>query len=552
MHTITTRMSGQPERIVNSESVFYPDVWLKKETFDDGKVYACRIDGHTMPLHTPLIGSATVELLGLEDPSAYRIFEASLYFLFAESARNLLGADIPIVFENSLFGGVYITIRTARLPRHLDEKITREMKRLIDKDLPFGTRTITRDELLEYCRENHLDRPLRMIESAPDLRTAKLCTLGKTTEISYHDMVPSTGYLKNFEVRRYKNGMLLRYPRQSVPMEIPPFEEKKNLYLAFAENRKWMKTVNIKEAADLNRAVRTGEIKDLILLSEALQERRISEIASEIRKGKKRFVLIAGPSSSGKTTFAKRLSIQLRVLGLKTLYLGTDDYFLDRFETPEDENGKKDYESLRALDLPLFNTQMNDLLSGKEVDLPEFDFHEGKKVFGRRIVTLDPGQLIVVEGIHGLNPLLTEGIAEEEKYRIYISPLTQLNIDAHNRLFTNDARMLRRMVRDYQFRNYSAEMTIASWPSVKAGEEKNIFPFTDYADTFFNSHLLYELSILKKYAGMLLEKINPDSSAYPEAQRLLNFLAFFAPLEDDSLVPNNSIVREFIGGSVFL
>ena len=266
----------------------------------------------------------------------------------------------------------------------------------------------------------------------------------------------------------------------------------------------------------------------------------------------KRIILIAGPSSSGKTSFAKRLCIQLRVIGLKPLYLGTDDYFIDRKDLPVGPDGKKDLESLHAVDINLFTSQMNDLLAGKKVDLPTFEFVQGIKEYGKRITSIEAGQPIVIEGIHALNPALTEDIPEDVKFRIYISPLTQLNLDEHHRVPTTDARMLRRLVRDYRTRGRSAAETIDDWPSVRAGEEVNIFPYNSQADVFFNSQAIYELAVLKKYAEPLLKGIKVSQPEYSEAQRMLEFLSFFVPLKDESCIANNSIVREFIGGSVLV
>ena len=310
--------------------------------------------------------------------------------------------------------------------------------------------------------------------------------------------------------------------------------------------------MEINYVSDLNRRIDEGKIKELIQISEALHESKIVEIAEMITKQKKRIILIAGPSSSGKTTFAQRLCIQLRVHGLKPLYLGTDDYFLEREQTPLDEYGEKDYENLSAVDIDLFNDNMNDLLAGKEVDLPIFNFLTGHKELGKRKTRIKGSQPIVIEGIHALNEALTPKIAEEEKFKIYISPLIQLNIDNHNRIITTDHRMLRRMVRDFKYRGYSAQNTINTWPKVRAGEDKNIFPFSNQADVVFNSVHLYEISVLKKYAKPLLEEITRDEPEYADAHRLLNFLRFFRTVDDDSAIANNSIIREFIGGSVFV
>lgn len=515
-------------------------------------ILACRMNHETRPLHTRIEEPCKLELLDMRDSGAHRIYIASLSFIYVKAIQQLFGKQVPVIFENSLSRGIYTTIRTSGIDRNTAKQIEMVMQEIVDADYPFIELAVNREEMISYFEENHLHADLRLVKSAPDIQTSKLYTLDGETEICFHDMVPSTGYIKQFEVRRYKNGMLLRFPRSLDPSFIPEYVEQKELYKAFAENVRWEKIAGVAHAADLNETIHKGGARGLILLSEALHEKRIAEIASEIEKSGKRFILIAGPSSSGKTTFAKRLCIQLRVLGLKPLYLGTDDYFKERHETPIGEDGEKDFESLEALDLKLFNDQMNALLQGEKVDLPSFDFHQGTKVFGKRITSIDSSQPIVMEGIHGLNPGLTNAIPEEEKYKIYISPLTQLNIDPHNRISTTDARLLRRIVRDNQFRSYPASETIKNWKKVRAGEEVNIFPYNDEADVFFNSHLLYELAILKKYALPLLEEIPQEEPAYSEARRLLAFLDFFVLLEEDEYIPNNSIMREFIGGGILV
>ena len=515
-------------------------------------VLVARIDNEVKSLKDTISSECNLELLDIRTDLAFRIYLASLSFMYVEAVRNLFGEDTQVVFENSLTHSVYTTIRTSGINSETPRLIEKEMRKLAQANLPFIEEVMSRDELMDYLRENNLKQDLRLLESAKDIKEAKMYTLNGHKELCFHDLLPSTGYLKWFKVRRYKNGMLLRYPQPTSPTKVPAFEDQKKLYLAFAENTRWGKLMGIENATLLNETITNGNAKDLILLSEALQEKKIAEIASTIAKDKKRLVLIAGPTSSGKTTFAKRLTIQLRVNGVKPLYLGTDDYFKERHETPIGEDGEKDYESLRALDLDLFHQNMNDLIDGKKVDLPRFDFIEGTKVYGERITTIDHSQPIVMEGIHALNPELSKTIDDDKIYKIYISPLTQLNIDDHNRISITSARMLRRIVRDYKFRGNDAEKTILSWKKIREGEEVYIFPYNDEADIFFNSHLLYELAILKKYAKPQLEMITKDSPAYGQAQVLLNLLKFFVTIEDEDLVPNNSIMREFIGGSIII
>jgi uridine kinase len=511
------------------------------------------VNNYVSRLNVMLVKDCTLDLLDLRDPSANMTYQISLTLLYLRAVHEVLGPEVKVTIANSLSKGLFTVIHAGGVTDETADAISLAMRRMADADLPFNGRTVCRREMLEIA--SHLEdggRRKEMFENAPDLESAQLYELAGEQEFFYHDMVPSTRYLKWFEVRRYKNGMLLRFPHPSRPDEMQPYEEQKLLYEAFSEATRWERLMGVEETCSLNELVLNDRFQDMVLLSEALHEKRIAEIAGQIHDSGKRIILIAGPSSSGKTTFARRLCIQLRVAGLRPLYLGTDDFFVDREDTPLNENGERDYESLNALDIDLFTKDMNELLRGKKVDLPEYDFLLGSKIYGRRITSIENSQPIVIEGIHGLNPMLTAGIPDSEKFRIYISPLTQLNIDGHSRIPTTDARMLRRIVRDHKFRGYSAEETIHSWPNVRSGEDRNIFVFADQADVFFNSNCIYELAVLKRYAEPLLKRIRPEQPEYPEARRMLEFLALFAAVQDDSIIPNNSIMREFIGGSVLV
>lgn len=425
------------------------------------------------------------------------------------------------------------------------------MRRLVEQDLPIRKETMPWEAALEFLKKQGGMEKFRLLEKHPEVKNPTFYCLEEYKNFFYGSMVPSTGYIKYFELRKYRRGVILRFPYPSNPNEIPAYVDEKKLCAAFGEAKTWHKLMGVSYLADLNEKVRDGEYKELVLLSEALHEKKVAAIADRIAKEKKRIILIAGPSSSGKTTFARRLCVQLKVNGLSPLYLGTDDYFVDRENTPLDADGEPNYEDLEAIDIALFNSNMNDLLRGREVDLPVFDFIEGKKQFGKKITSIRPHQPILIEGIHALNGKLTEYIPQEEKFKIYISPFTQLNMDSHNRVPTTDARMLRRMVRDYLYRGHTAQKTIAQWPKVRKGEDKNIFPFNGEADVLFNSALTYELALLKKHAQPLLEGIERSEAEYSDAQRLLRFLNFFEVIEDETIIPNNSIIREFIGGSIF-
>lgn len=516
-------------------------------------VIAAKVDNHIEDLDFVLEEPCKVELLDIRTQAANLIYQYSLSLIYLKAVKDTLGDDVRVEIQNSLNKGLYTEIKTKEpVTEEQVQAVENRMRELVDADLPFIKTVVDRDEAIRIIKEDGRTEKLRLLSETLGIKQVKFYTLDGYRNFFYGLMAPSTGYIKYFQLMKYRRGVLLRFPHPSAPDRIPDYVDEVKLYQAFGEQTRWDALLGVNYVADLNDKIESGEYKELIQLSEALHEKKIAEIADMIKTQKKRLVLIAGPSSSGKTTFARRLCIQLRVNGLKPLYMGTDDYFVEREDTPLDEKGEKDFENLDALDIDLFNGNMNDLLAGKKVDLPEFDFMTGHKVFGKRITSIDPSQPIVIEGIHGLNGKLTEFIPDGEKFRIYISPLTQLNIDMHNRIPTTDERMLRRMVRDYLYRGHSAQSTINQWPKVRAGEDKNIFPYSGEADVLFNSYHVYEISVLKKYAEPLLRKIAPDEEEYAEAVRMLKFLRFFRTIEDDSIIVNNSIIREFIGGSIFV
>ena len=516
------------------------------------RIMIARVNGKDEELSFEIERDSKIELLDIRTHSAYLAYQHTISLVYLKAVRDVMG-DVTVEIDNSLNKGLYTTIKTAG--DISDEQVAAvedRMGQLVEADTPIIRKEYTRQEALEICRSHSFTVKERLLKNNKEIKRAKFYDIDGYSNFFYGVMAPSAGYVEYFQLKKYEDGVLLRFPYPTEPDKVPDYIDDKNLHAAFSEAKKWQSLLGVEYLPDLNRKISEGKAADMILLCEALHEKKIAEMADMITEGRKRIVLIAGPSSSGKTTTAKRLCIQLRVNGLEPLYMGTDDYFVERADTPLDENGRPNYENLEALDIELFNDNMNDLLAGREVDLPEFDFMTGTKVFGKRITSIGKNQPIVIEGIHALNGKLTEFIDDSEKFRIYISPFTQLNIDTHNRVPTTDARMLRRIVRDYKYRNKSAAGTIEQWTQVRAGEDKNIFPFNGEADVVFNTALAYELAVLKKYARGILEEIDSGQPEYSEAVRLLKLLKFFDVIEDENAIPNNSIIREFIGGSIFV
>ncbi len=543
---------GEEIELLLEEGMSIEELYEKYKEELPYTILAAKVDNKVEELTYEIKKDCAIEFLDIRNQSANLMYQNSLILLYLKAVELVLG-KVEVDIQNAINQGLYTQIKLARpISSREVSQIYSKMRELVKKDIPF-----IREELSKAEAEKRFDemgcseKKYLLLEHGEDEKVP-FYSLDGYRDFFYSLMVPSTGYLDKFELRKYRRGVLLRFIQPSSPNGVPDYEDEKMLYKTFGEQTRWGKLMGINYVCDLARQMEEGKFKELVQLSEALHERRIVEIADMIAKQKKRIILIAGPSSSGKTTFAQRLCIQLRVNGLDPIYMGTDDYFVEREDTPLDEYGERNYEDLEAVDVGLFNSNMKDLLEGKSVDLPSFDFITGKKVFGKRITSIESNQLIVIEGIHALNEVLTQQIPREDKFKIYISPLTQLNIDSHNRIVTTDHRMLRRMVRDYKYRGHTAQSTIASWPKVRAGEDKNIFPYSNEADAIFNSSHLYEICVLKKYAQNLLESVKPDEKEYADAGRLLNFLQFFKTVEEDWCIPNNSILREFIGGSVFV
>ena len=539
---------GTCENVKERQGITVEELYIEHREKFRYDIIIAKVNNRIEPLDHAINEDSNIEFLDITNNEAYLSYQSSLTLLFLKASNDLIGHNAGMKVRSSINDGLYITFDIS-VDEEFTAKIYQRMKRLVEEDIPIISREFTREEGKKLLEEEGLDDKSRLLNKLANDETIKIYSLDGYSEFFYNFLVPSTTYLSNFELMRYRDGILLRYPHPSNPDSIPRFEDDYIVYNAYVEQAEWKNLLGINYMADLNDVTLDKErSRTIVQLSEALHDKKIVQIANRITEEKKRMILILGPSSSGKTTFARRLLIQLMVNGLKPLYIGTDDYFVEREDTPRDENGEYDFESIDAVDIELFNNNMNDLLLGKEVDMPIFDFITGHKEFGKRITKLEENQPIIVEGIHAFNHALTGEIDDSEKFKIYISPLTQLNLDAHNRIPATDTRLFRRIIRDARTRDHTAEETLKRWYKVHEAESVNIFPYTHEADVFFNSVHLYEMAVIKKYAEPLLNKVKDDSPEYAAASRLLRELRYVSKFGDDSYINNDSILREFIGG----
>jgi len=514
-------------------------------------VAAIKVNDEILPLSAPLEVNATLEPVLLENHEGVVIYRCSLAFLLAIAARDLF-PDRRLYIGHSLGYSFYYTFLEGQIEKPEVEKLQKRMEELVRENIPIERHYMAYAEAMEIFTKNQQDDTALLLKERSESRvTVNECA--GFVDLYISPLVSRTGLLDAFELMPYEDGFVLRFPATGGGNKIAPFEDHHLLFSVYCEHKKWGRIVGVHSVGLLNSLVTNRTIRDYIRTAEAFQEKKLSEIADMIyeRKDDVRAVLIAGPSSSGKTTSAKRLSIALKVMGIEPIAIGLDDYYVGTDKTPLDEKGQPDFECLEALDVPYLNQQLLSLLAGDEVTLPIFDFKSGRrKEEGGRKIRLDRRTMLIIEGIHGLNDALTPQLKKETKFKIYVSALTQLNLDDHNRIPTSDNRFLRRMVRDYQFRGAGATRTMNMWPSVQRGEKKHIFPFQNSADTVFNSALDYELAVLKFYAEPLLRSVKPGMKEYSEASRMLSFLANFAPIPPQ-YVPGTSILREFIGDSDF-
>ncbi|ANW99375.1 AAA family ATPase [Thermoclostridium stercorarium subsp. thermolacticum DSM 2910] len=525
---------------------------IKNDFYSDSKsiVVAAYVNNEIRELTYAVTEDCNITFIDLSTADGARIYERSLTFLLVKAFHDIFpGESLEIC--HSVSKGLFFECSVRGLDENGVKIIEARMRELVNMDLPFEKKTMPTEEAKQlFINKNRPDK-----YGAIKYREKPYVTFYKFDDMEdyfYGYMVPSSGYLSLFRLEYDNGGIVLISPRTTNPNTIEEHDIPKKLFQIFSEYRQWVNILGVDNVGKLNDIVESGKADEFIRISEALHEKKIARIADMIaeRKDRVKVILIAGPSSSGKTTFAQRLSIQLRVNGLIPVTISTDDYFVDKDKTPLDENGKPDYEALEAVDLKLFNEHLNSLIKGAEVSIPTFNFLTGKREYRGRKLRLGKDHVLIIEGIHGLNPRLTEEVSEDSKFKIYISAITSMRIDKHNRIPTTDLRFIRRIVRDYKFRGCPAEKTIELWPSVRRGEERNIFPFQEQADVMFNSSLIYELGVLKTLAIPLLSEIRPDQPQYAESRRLIEFLSYFLNIESDE-IPPNSILREFIGGSCF-
>lgn len=511
---------------------------------------SAKVNNKVEGLHFVLFNDKDIEYLDITSPSGHRTYTRSVFFVLYKAAHDLF-PDAMLRIENPVSNGYYchIDLPGGITPEQVEQLKVR-MQEIINDDLPFHRLTAHTDEAVKLFRDAGLENKAKLLESCGRLYT-HYYTLGDVANYFYGSLLVRTSQIYLFDIIPYGDGILIRVPDSNNPSQLRPMRDQPKMFDVFRQQHSWQKILGVTTIGELNAACAAGYANDLIHVSEALQEKMISRLADQIAENPKyKVILIAGPSSSGKTTTSKRLSVQLMACGKRPVPISLDDYFVDREKTPLDENGNYDYESVYAMNIPLFTNQMNALIKGESVELPRYNFQTGKSEMSGNVVNPTPETIFILEGIHALNPALTENIPAENKFKIYASALTTILLDNHNYIPTTDNRLLRRIVRDYKYRGCSARDTISRWPSVRAGEEKWIFPFQEEADVMINTAMLFEFGVLREQALPLLEEVPETAPEYTEAIRLRKFLSYLNPISIQALPPT-SLLREFLGGSTF-
>ncbi len=534
-------------------NVTYEEIVSEYQAACENEIALVVANGKIQELQREVKEDCELSFITLRDTIGRRTYVRTAAMMFLKAVTDLVGRDKieKLKMEFVVGPGYYCSLTgDVRVTDELVRAVNDKMREMVEKKIPIHKKYYPMEEAKKIMRMYHMTDKEKLFRYRRSSGVNFYCLDGYF-DYYYGYMLPNTGYVKHFQVIPYDGGFMLIVPDKKNPHVLPDFKEQKKLFQTLRESAQWSVHVGLENVGDLNDIICGGGMQDMILLQEAEQERRIGEIAKEVTgHSHVKFVMIAGPSSSGKTSFANRLSIQLRALGKIPHIISLDDYFVNREDTPLDEKGDYNFECLEAIDVKKFNEDMLKLLNGETVELPSFNFKIGRREYNGNVQTLGAEDILIIEGIHGLNPKMSYSLPEESKFKIYISALTSLNIDNHNRIPTTDGRLLRRLVRDARTRNASAKRTIGMWPSVRKGEEENIFPFQEEADVMFNSVLVYELAVLKQYAEPLLFSIREGEPEFFEAKRLLRFLNYFLGVDSASL-PNNSICREFVGGSCF-
>ncbi len=529
------------------------DLALQRQKDYEYPIILAMVNGRYRELMYHYPEGSRVEFVTTAEKMGYDCYRRSALLLLLKAAYDVVGGErmdnLKVMYSIGVGQYCEWKMEDRKLDQDLLKRIESRMRELSRAAIPIEKQVITTEEAIARFHKHHMYDKEKLFKYRR-ASTTNVYRLEGYEDYFYGYMAPNTDCIDLFDLKLYGDGFVLILPERQNPRQIPEFQERPKLYRTLKESRDWSRTLGGDTVGALNQMIVEGKVSELVLVQEALQEKKLAEIADRIVEENKRIVLIAGPSSSGKTTFSHRLSIQLRVHGKQPHPIGLDNYFIERDRIPAEPDGTKDYEKLNVLDIRQFNEDMNALLQGKAVNLPHYNFLTGKREYGQEVTAMGDNDVLVIEGIHGLNPELTSFIDEKEKFRIYISALTMLNVDEHNRVPTTDGREIRRMVRDAIFRGEDAAHTIARWPSVRKGEEQYIFPFQEEADVMFNSGMIYELAVLKQYAEPLLFQVPKDSPEYPEAKRLLKFLDYFLGI-DSNAIPGNSIIKEFIGGSCF-
>lgn len=517
----------------------------------DFPIVGALVNNKNRPISYRIHKPCLIQFFDLTSTYGHFMYERSMFFLLYKAVKDILPKEVKLRISHSISGGKYCELDNLDRPldQNLVNQLTKHIQATIAQDLPFERLVLPTQEAVEIFKEEGLEDKYELLRNRRQIYTS-VYRLGDAHNYYYGNLLPSTRYIHLFGLDLYASGMLLKIPQPNHPTTLSLNHPVPKLFSIYKDYKIWANKIGVPYVYKLNQKITEGKIQDTILVTESYHEKLLAKIADTIHERDNKIVLISGPSSSGKTTTCKRLSVQLSILGYNPVQISVDDFFVEREDTPLDENGEKDFECIDAIDLPLFNKTLNDLLDGKEVPLPTFDFQTGHKVWKGNTIKMEENSILVIEGIHCLNPRLTEQIDDSLKFKLFVSALTSISIDRQNPIPTTDNRLIRRIIRDYNYRGYSAQETISRWASVRRGENKNIFPYQENADAMFNTSLICEMGVLKQYAVPILLAVPETSTEFAEAYRLLKFLSYFKVIPEKN-IPGTSILREFVGGSKF-